>query len=111
MHQQAFDLLAIQNPGYTIRVSEASNKDLGLSAHVKRVNQGTLVSVRAEDPTTKTDEEKEALYLLVAAEGLKTQKEWYVSGNSRARARPRATAMPYRASGAWTMAHGAWAWA
>jgi hypothetical protein len=80
MHQRAFDLLAIQHPGYayTIHVSEASNKDLGLSAHVKRVNQGTLVSVRADDPTTKTDEEKEAVYLIVAAEGLKTQKEWYV---------------------------------
>ena len=77
MHQRAFGLLAI--PGYTIKVSEACNKDLGLKAHVMRVHQGTLVSVRADDPATKTDEEKEAVYLIVAAEGLKTQKEWYVA--------------------------------
>ena len=79
VHQRAFVLLAIQHPGYTIHVSEASNKDLGLSAHVNRVNKATLVSVRADEPTTKTDEEKEAVYSIVAAEGLKTQKEWYVA--------------------------------
>jgi hypothetical protein len=76
MHQRAFGLLAI--PGYTIKVSEACNKDLGLKAHVMRVHQGTLVSVRADDPATKTDEEKDAVYARVARAGLKTQKEWYV---------------------------------
>jgi hypothetical protein len=76
VHQRAFGLLAI--PGYTIHVSEACNKILGLKAHVVRVHQGTLVSVRADDPATKTDEEKEAVYARVARAGLKTQKEWYV---------------------------------
>jgi hypothetical protein len=76
VHQRAYDLLAI--PDYTIHVSEASNKHLGLSAHVKRPNQGTVVSVRADDPASKTDEEKEAVYSRVAREGLKTQKRWYV---------------------------------
>ena len=71
MHQRAYDLLVI--PDYTIH-----NKHLGLSAHVKTIHKGTLVSVRAEDPTTKTDTEKEAFYLVVAAKGLETQKEWYV---------------------------------
>jgi hypothetical protein len=78
VHQLAFDLLAKQYPGFTIVVGEATNKYLGLNAHVKTIHKGTLVSVRAEDPTTKTDTEKEAFYLVVAAKGLETQKEWYV---------------------------------
>jgi hypothetical protein len=76
MLQRAYALLAI--PGFTIHVREASNKDLGIGAHVVRVNQGTAVSVRADDPATKTDEEKEAVYSIVAREGLKTQKRGYV---------------------------------
>jgi hypothetical protein len=78
MLQRAYDLLAI--PGFTIHVSKASNKDLGIDADVMRVNHVAVVSVRADDPATKTDEEKEAVYSIVciAREGLKTQKRWYV---------------------------------
>jgi hypothetical protein len=76
MLQRAYDLLVM--PGFTIHVSKASNKDLGIGADVMRANQGAVVSVRADDPATKTDEEKEAVYSIVAREGLKTQKRWYV---------------------------------
>lgn len=76
MLQRAYALLVI--PGFTIHVREGSNKDLGIDEHVVRVNQGTVVTVRADDPAKKTDKEKEAVYAIVAREGLKTQKLWYV---------------------------------
>ena len=38
--QRAYDLLVL--PGFTIHVREASNKDLGIGAHVVRVNQGVV---------------------------------------------------------------------
>ena len=77
MHQRAYD--SLETPGFTMLVREASNKDLGIGAHVVRVNQGAVVTVRADDPASKkTDEEKEAVYAIVAREGLKTHKRWYV---------------------------------
>jgi hypothetical protein len=39
MQQRGMDLLAEQNPGYTILVSEATNEDLGLRAYVKRLQR------------------------------------------------------------------------
>jgi hypothetical protein len=51
MHQRAYD--SLETPGFTILVREASNKDLGIGAHVVRVNQGTVVTVRADDPAKK----------------------------------------------------------
>jgi hypothetical protein len=76
MLQRAYALLVI--PGFTIHVREGSNKDLGIDEHVVRVHQGTVVTVRADDPAKYTDKAKEAVYAKVAREGLRTQKLWYV---------------------------------
>jgi hypothetical protein len=44
---------------------------------VKRLNKGTSISVQAAEPGTKTAEEKEKFYLLVAAATYEAHREWY----------------------------------